>query len=44
MIVHMAMILLVAAVAGQIRVRNRHNVLTRLQAMEYLMGNGCAPA
>lgn len=32
----------VAAVAGQIRVRNRHNVLTRLQAMEYLMGNGCA--
>ena len=32
----------IAAVAGQIRVRNRHNVLTRLQAMEYLMGNGCA--
>jgi cellulose synthase/poly-beta-1,6-N-acetylglucosamine synthase-like glycosyltransferase len=32
----------VAAVAGQIRVRNRHNLLTRLQAMEYLMGNGCA--
>ncbi len=33
----------IAAVAGQIRVRNRHNLLTRLQAIEYLMGNGCAP-
>lgn len=32
----------IAAVAGQIRVRNRNNLLTRLQAMEYLMGNGCA--
>jgi len=32
----------VAAVAGQIRVRNRVNLLTRLQAAEYLMGNGCA--
>ncbi|MDD4270625.1 MAG: glycosyltransferase family 2 protein [Pirellulaceae bacterium] len=41
MVVHMADPQ-VAAVAGQIRVRNRHNVLTRLQAMEYLMGNGCA--
>lgn len=41
MVVHMADPL-VAAVAGQIRVRNRHNLLTRLQAIEYLMGNGCA--
>jgi cellulose synthase/poly-beta-1,6-N-acetylglucosamine synthase-like glycosyltransferase len=41
MVVHMADPQ-VAAVAGQIRVRNRHNLLTRLQAMEYLMGNGCA--
>ncbi len=41
MVVHMADPQ-VAAVAGQIRVRNRVNVLTRLQAMEYLMGNGCA--
>lgn len=32
----------IAAVAGQIRVRNRQTLLTRLQAMEYLMGNGCA--
>lgn len=32
----------IVAVAGQIRVRNRHNLLTRLQAIEYLMGNGCA--
>ena len=32
----------VAAVAGQIRVRNRSSLLTRLQAAEYLMGNGCA--
>lgn len=32
----------VAAVAGQIRVRNRVNLLTCLQAMEYLLGNGCA--
>ena len=38
MVVHMADPQ-VAAVAGQIRVRNRHNVLTRLQAMEYLMGD-----
>jgi cellulose synthase/poly-beta-1,6-N-acetylglucosamine synthase-like glycosyltransferase len=41
MVVHMADPE-IAAVAGQIRVRNRTNVLTRLQAMEYLMGNGCA--
>lgn len=41
MVVHMADPE-IAAVAGQIRVRNRENVLTRLQAMEYLMGNGCA--
>jgi cellulose synthase/poly-beta-1,6-N-acetylglucosamine synthase-like glycosyltransferase len=32
----------VAAVAGQIRVRNRMNLLTQLQAAEYLLGNGCA--
>jgi len=30
----------VLAVSGQIRVRNRVNLLTRLQALEYLMGNG----
>ena len=30
----------VAAVAGQVRVRNRSGLLTRLQAMEYIMGNG----
>jgi len=30
----------VSAVAGQIRVRNRVNVLTRLQALEYHMGGG----
>ena len=41
MVVHMANPE-IAAVAGQIRVRNRGNLLTRLQAMEYLMGNGCA--
>ncbi len=28
------------AVAGQIRVRNRERVLTRLQALEYVMANG----
>ncbi|MFW6153917.1 MAG: glycosyltransferase family 2 protein [Planctomycetota bacterium] len=28
------------AVSGQIRVRNRVNTLTRLQGLEYLMGNG----
>lgn len=27
-------------VAGQMRVRNRVNLITRLQALEYLMGNG----
>ena len=32
----------VAAVAGRVSVRNRVNLLTCLQAMEYLMGNGCA--
>jgi biofilm PGA synthesis N-glycosyltransferase PgaC len=30
----------VGAVAGQIRVRNRVNLLTRLQALEYLIANG----
>jgi len=30
----------VAAVAGQVRVRNRVNVVTRLQALEYLVANG----
>lgn len=30
----------VAAVSGQIRVRNRVNLLTRLQALEYVMANG----
>jgi len=30
----------VDAVAGQIRVRNRKNILTRLQALEYVMANG----
>ena len=30
----------VAAVAGQVRVRNRHNLLTQLQSLEYQMGNG----
>jgi len=30
----------VSVVAGQVRVRNRHNLLTRLQALEYQMGNG----
>jgi cellulose synthase/poly-beta-1,6-N-acetylglucosamine synthase-like glycosyltransferase len=30
----------IAGVAGQIRVRNRHNLLTRLQGLEYLMANG----
>ena len=30
----------VEAVAGQVQVRNQVNVLTRLQALEYLMGNG----
>ena len=30
----------VAAVAGQIRVRNRVNLLTRLQGLEYLIANG----
>ena len=30
----------VAAVAGQVRVRNRDRVITRLQALEYQMGNG----
>jgi cellulose synthase/poly-beta-1,6-N-acetylglucosamine synthase-like glycosyltransferase len=30
----------VDAVAGQIRVRNRENLLTRLQALEYVMANG----
>jgi poly-beta-1,6-N-acetyl-D-glucosamine synthase len=30
----------VAAVAGQIRVRNRINLLTRLQGLEYLIANG----
>jgi biofilm PGA synthesis N-glycosyltransferase PgaC len=29
-----------SGVAGQIRVRNRINLLTRLQALEYLMANG----
>jgi poly-beta-1,6-N-acetyl-D-glucosamine synthase len=28
------------AVAGQIRVRNRVNILTRLQALEYILANG----
>jgi len=27
-------------VAGQVRVRNRRNLITRLQALEYLLGNG----
>ena len=30
----------VSVVAGQIRVRNRVNILTRLQALEYQLGNG----
>lgn len=30
----------VAAVAGQVRVRNRINSVTRLQGLEYLVGNG----
>jgi cellulose synthase/poly-beta-1,6-N-acetylglucosamine synthase-like glycosyltransferase len=30
----------IAGVAGQIRVRNRSNLLTRLQGLEYLMANG----
>ncbi len=30
----------VAAVAGQIRVRNREGLLTRLQALEYVIANG----
>jgi len=30
----------VSVVAGQVRVRNRHNLLTRLQALEYQIGNG----
>ncbi len=30
----------VSAVSGQIRVRNRVNLLTRLQALEYIMANG----
>jgi poly-beta-1,6-N-acetyl-D-glucosamine synthase len=30
----------VAAVAGQVRVRNRDRVITQLQALEYQMGNG----
>jgi len=30
----------VVAVAGQVRVRNRRNLTTRLQALEYLLGNG----
>ena len=30
----------VAAVAGQVRVRNRHNLITLLQSLEYQMGNG----
>ena len=30
----------VAAVAGQVRVRNRHNLITQLQSLEYQMGNG----
>jgi cellulose synthase/poly-beta-1,6-N-acetylglucosamine synthase-like glycosyltransferase len=30
----------VAACSGQVRVRNRVNLLTRLQAMEYFTGNG----
>ena len=30
----------VAAVAGQVCVRERHNLVTRLQALEYLMANG----
>lgn len=41
MVVHLADPRIVA-VAGQIRVRNRQSILTRLQAVEYLMGNGCA--
>ena len=41
MVVHLADPQIVA-VAGQIRVRNRQSLLTRLQAIEYLMGNGCA--
>ncbi|KAA2211328.1 glycosyltransferase family 2 protein [Teichococcus oryzae] len=30
----------VVAVCGQVTIRNRHNFLTRLQAAEYLLGNG----
>lgn len=30
----------VVAVAGQVTIRNRPNLLTRLQALEYLLGNG----
>jgi cellulose synthase/poly-beta-1,6-N-acetylglucosamine synthase-like glycosyltransferase len=30
----------VSAVSGQVRVRNRINLLTRLQAMEYIIANG----
>ncbi|HUF19203.1 MAG TPA: glycosyltransferase [Burkholderiales bacterium] len=30
----------VSAVAGQVRVRNRVNLITRVQGLEYLMGNG----
>ncbi|RYE51016.1 MAG: glycosyltransferase family 2 protein [Hyphomicrobiales bacterium] len=30
----------VVAVSGQVTIRNRHNFLTRLQAAEYLLGNG----
>jgi poly-beta-1,6-N-acetyl-D-glucosamine synthase len=30
----------VAVVAGQVRVRNRHNLITQLQSLEYQMGNG----
>lgn len=30
----------VAAIAGQMRVRNRDRLLTRLQGLEYLIGNG----
>jgi len=30
----------VVGVSGQVTIRNRHNFLTRLQAAEYLLGNG----
>lgn len=30
----------IAAVSGQVTIRNRINLLTRFQAMEYLLGNG----